>query len=131
MLPRLETYFGSLQTVLQNVKEFVRQNQFELLLLAGVIALILFAGWLNGVWKRLQTRRELRNSEVIAYHLDRIANSLERLGRSQRTPIEVNRSVAAPEMERAEPEAPRQAGVGSMFGFSRGLTLPNPMYRPK
>lgn len=133
MLVTLQGYLAQIQGLLHSAKSFVEQNQFNFAVLAAVVLLVVLAGWINGIWKRLQFRRELRNTELVAYHLDRIAGALERLSRFQRTGLEVSRSVspaqetAAANME----EAPRQAGVGSMFGFSSGMTLPNPMYRPR
>lgn len=133
MLTMLEGYFAQLHSVVQGARDFVQQNEFNLVLVAGVVGLLIFVTWLNGVWKRIQTGRELRNSEVIAYQLERIAGALERLSRMQRSGIELSRSVApaSEPVESAAVEAPRTAGVGSMFGFSSGMTLPNPMYRPR
>lgn len=139
MVSALGTYFAQLQSAVQNAKTFVQQNQADIVLLVAVIVLVAFAAWLNSFWKRLQVRRELRNSELIAYQLDRIAGALERLARTQRSGPEVSRAtVAPPAQERTktaehvtEAAAPRTAGVGSMFGFSRGMNLPNPMYRPR
>ncbi|HEV2298302.1 MAG TPA: hypothetical protein VGR72_07280 [Candidatus Acidoferrales bacterium] len=132
MLATLQGYFGQFESLLNGVKSYVEQNQSDLAVLAGVVLLVVCASWINGVWKRAQFRRELRNSELIAYQLERIAGALERLARFQHSGVELSRG-AAPAQERAESEAelPRPAGVGSMFGFSRGMTLPNPMYRPK
>lgn len=133
MLVTLQGYLAQIQGLLHSAKSFVEQNQFNLAVLAAVILLVVLAGWINSIWKRLQFSRELRNTELVAYHLDRIAGALERLSRSQRTGLEVSRSVSpaqepvAANME----ESPRQAGVGSMFGFSSRMTLPNPMYRPR
>ena len=132
------SYIAQLQSAVQNAKSFVQQNQTDLILFVAVIVLVAFAAWLNSFWKRLQVRSELRNSELIAYQLDRIAGALERLAHTQRSGLEVTRAtvpVATSERtERAEPEAsaaPRTAGVGSMFGLNRGMNLPNPMYRPR
>jgi hypothetical protein len=132
MLATLQGYFGQFESLLHSVKSFVGQNQSDLAVLAAVVLLVVCASWINGVWKRLQFRRELRNNELIAYQLDRIAGALERLARFQHSGVELSRG-AAPAQERAESEveAPRQAGVGSMFGFGKGATLPNPMYRPR
>lgn len=132
MLATLQGYFGQFESLLHSIKSYVEQNQSDLAVLATVVLFVVCASWINGVWKRVQFRRELRNNELIAYQLDRIAGALERLVRFQHSGVELSRG-AAPAQERAESEAeiPCPAGVGSMFGFGKGMTLPNPMYRPK
>lgn len=133
MLVTLQGYLAQFEGLLHSARSFIERNQSDLAALTGIILLVVLASWINSIWKRMQFRRELRNSELIAYQLERIAGALERLARFQRSGLEINRGVslaqdaAAPDVE----EAPRRAGVGSMFGFSTGMTLPNPMYRPK
>ncbi|HEV2490940.1 MAG TPA: hypothetical protein VGT03_14130 [Candidatus Acidoferrales bacterium] len=130
MLQTLEAYLAHLQALLHNSIAYVEQNQVVVALVASAIVLVIFASWLNGLWKRLQARRELRNNELVAYHLDRIASSLERLSRSPRSEMEFS-SVVSSRTEAAEREVERQPGVGSMFGFGRAANLVNPLYRPK
>ncbi|HKW89767.1 MAG TPA: hypothetical protein VJN21_13545 [Candidatus Acidoferrales bacterium] len=131
MFATLQGYLAQFEGWLHGIKSFVTQNETDLAVLAAVIVLVAFVSWVNSVWKRIQFGREVRNSQVIAYRLDRIASALERVSRMQRSSLEVNRA-AVPAQSQAEPEeAPRQAGVGSMFGFSSGMKLPNPMYRPR
>jgi uncharacterized protein (DUF58 family) len=130
MLATLQGYFGQLEALLHSAKTYVEQNQFTLALVAAVFALLIFASWLNRVWKRFQAHRELRNTELIAYHLDRIAGSLERLARLQRSEREFHADMTS-RSEPTEREVERQPGVGSMFGFGRATSLANPLYRPK
>lgn len=130
MVSTLQGYVAHLQSLLHGAIAYVEQNQFTFSIVAALVVVLAFASWLNGVWKRVQARRELTNNEMIAYHLDRIASSLERLARLQHSGVELSHHVTA-EPNGAETEPPRQVGVGSMFGFSSGMTLANPMYRPR
>ena len=121
----------------------------------GAAAVVIFLGvlWAAASRKRYVILRPSSETEALVLQLHRIAAALERIAARDEIPVftsdEILRATPAElpvePMEAAErepePEATpsptplmrshAQAGVGSIFGFTRGPELPNPFFRPK
>jgi len=120
-----------------------------------IIAVVVILGvlWAAASRKRYVILRPSNETEALVLQLHRIATALERIAARDEIPVftsdEILRAtpaeVPAEPMEAAESEpelettrspalvmrSNAQAGVGSMFGFTRVPEVPNPFFRPK
>ena len=129
------------------------QHRDAFIIIAVAAVVILGVLWTAASRKRYVVLRPSNETEALVLQLHRIATALERIAARDEIPVftsdEILRATPAElpvepmEAAEAEPEpettpspAPvmrshAQAGVGSMFGFTRGPEVPNPFFRPK
>lgn len=129
------------------------QHRDAFIITTAAVSVILCVLWAAASRKRHVILRPSNETEALVLQLYRIAAALERIAARDEIPVFTSdeilhatpAEVAVEPMEAAhtepEPEttpspAPvmrshARAGVGSMFGFTRGPEVPNPFFRPK
>ena len=128
------------------------QHRDAVVFSAAAVLVILALLWATASRKRYVILRPSNETEALMLQLHRIAAALERIAARDDVPVftsdEILRepppvlpvermAVAEPEPQPESASTPTvvrsagHAGVGSIFGFTRGPELPNPFFRPK
>ena len=137
------------------LEAIVLQHRDAFIIGAATVLVMIAVLWAAASRKRYVILRPSNETEAFVLQLHRIAAALERIAGRDEVPIFTSDEIlhATPaaypveRMEAAAPEpqpepdpmpppvsvirSPAKAGVGSIFGFTRGPELPNPFFRPK